>query len=344
MKKLIAFMLLVVTIGASAQGGTPFIINKQIQITGPTPIGVASDSILTIRADGKVYKVPRSGIVSPPSDLQTVLATGSHAEIGSSSADILSVDKGHTFTDFYLINEDSEESIHLDLDGIRLYAADVSAYDTYSALDVTEGNILLQSNDNAAGFNRSLTFEDGTVAGYSNIKIPYKLGNHVLATKDDIVISNLDNVLIEGNTSNERIKLQKTGSVTEYLEASWQDGIHTSFLNGRRSDVNYFGFQTVTDATSMLFNNQGYIEWSNLAGKRNRIMLAKTTTGDADFYLPEKPTGSWTLVTTDDIKIGTTAPTSSTDTGTVGEIRVSSGFIYWCVNTNTWIRSAGATW
>jgi hypothetical protein len=39
-----------------------------------------------------------------------------------------------------------------------------------------------------------------------------------------------------------------------------------------------------------------------------------------------------------------TAPSSATDTGTTGEIRITSGFIYVCIATNTWVRSALATW
>jgi hypothetical protein len=38
------------------------------------------------------------------------------------------------------------------------------------------------------------------------------------------------------------------------------------------------------------------------------------------------------------------APASATDTGTLGEIRVTSGYIYVCVATNTWVRAALATW
>jgi len=43
-------------------------------------------------------------------------------------------------------------------------------------------------------------------------------------------------------------------------------------------------------------------------------------------------------------KIGTTAPLSATDTGTVGEIRVTATYIYTCVATDTWVRAAVATW
>jgi len=43
-------------------------------------------------------------------------------------------------------------------------------------------------------------------------------------------------------------------------------------------------------------------------------------------------------------KVGDTAPLSATDTGTVGEIRVTATYIYTCVATNTWVRAAVATW
>lgn len=39
-----------------------------------------------------------------------------------------------------------------------------------------------------------------------------------------------------------------------------------------------------------------------------------------------------------------TAPSSATATGTKGEIRVTSGYIYVCTATNTWVRAALATW
>jgi hypothetical protein len=39
-----------------------------------------------------------------------------------------------------------------------------------------------------------------------------------------------------------------------------------------------------------------------------------------------------------------TAPSSATDTGTLGEIRVVADFIYVCTATDTWVRSALATW
>lgn len=69
--------------------------------------------------------------------------------------------------------------------------------------------------------------------------------------------------------------------------------------------------------------------------------------GCGEFYLPKNKGGIFaprTLATTDDVpKVGVLAPLSSTDTGTTGEIRVVSGYIYWCTAPNTWIRAAGYT-
>jgi hypothetical protein len=39
-----------------------------------------------------------------------------------------------------------------------------------------------------------------------------------------------------------------------------------------------------------------------------------------------------------------TAPSSATDTGTVGEIRITSTYVYVCISTNVWVRTALATW
>lgn len=37
-------------------------------------------------------------------------------------------------------------------------------------------------------------------------------------------------------------------------------------------------------------------------------------------------------------------PTSASDTGTQGEVRVGDGYIYYCVAENTWQRAELATW
>lgn len=43
-------------------------------------------------------------------------------------------------------------------------------------------------------------------------------------------------------------------------------------------------------------------------------------------------------------KFGSTAPSSATDTGVIGEVRITSTYVYYCIATNTWVRAALATW
>lgn len=65
-------------------------------------------------------------------------------------------------------------------------------------------------------------------------------------------------------------------------------------------------------------------------------IIQNNFTADRNYYLPNV---SGTLPT-----YNTIAPSSATDTGSVGEIRVTSSFIYLCIATNTWVRAAVATW
>lgn len=59
---------------------------------------------------------------------------------------------------------------------------------------------------------------------------------------------------------------------------------------------------------------------------------------DSYYYMP-------TIVGTGYLGIiGQTAPASATATGSVGEIRVTSTYIYVCTATNTWVRAPLATW
>ena len=47
---------------------------------------------------------------------------------------------------------------------------------------------------------------------------------------------------------------------------------------------------------------------------------------------------------TGEITLEGSAPASATSSGTAGDIRYDSNYLYVCVATNTWKRSALATW
>lgn len=60
---------------------------------------------------------------------------------------------------------------------------------------------------------------------------------------------------------------------------------------------------------------------------------------------PESGTFSTLATTGDTLTIQTTkTPATATDTGTTGQIAWDSSYIYVCIATNTWVRSALTTW
>ena len=74
------------------------------------------------------------------------------------------------------------------------------------------------------------------------------------------------------------------------------------------------------------FNEQG-VKLYNLGN----VKFETTSTGT-------KTTGQMDLAALN------SAPSSASDTGTVGEIRFTSDYIYVCVASNTWKRAALSTW
>jgi len=67
-------------------------------------------------------------------------------------------------------------------------------------------------------------------------------------------------------------------------------------------------------------------------------MLNWATSGTADFGTNTVKGNAFTL---NDLQ---SAPSSASDTGTKGEIRVTSDAIYVCIDTDTWVKADLATW
>jgi len=87
-------------------------------------------------------------------------------------------------------------------------------------------------------------------------------------------------------------------------------------------------------------------------GSANGTVDAINITGSADFANWQKSGVSKFKVDNDGgvtvnkyyVSAMNTAPSSASDTGTLGEIRVTATYIYVCTATNTWVRTSLATW
>jgi hypothetical protein len=149
-----------------------------------------------------------------------------------------------------------------------------------------------------------------------------------------------------GGSSTLQDVLTAGSHIQSYSEISFGDDIaYNVSLNGTR--LNRFGIEKIggTDVTDLgivaLRSNSSepylnYVRISSGTTKNIKIGVENVTNTNVDLQYTGK-TGNIP-------SLNTTAPSSSTDTGFVGEIRVTSTYIYTCIATNTWVRAAMATW
>jgi hypothetical protein len=90
----------------------------------------------------------------------------------------------------------------------------------------------------------------------------------------------------------------------------------------------------------------GFIGGAGYAGTNTGAPFNLYTSGTQRIGIAS--TGAVTVTTGNaliaDHRLTGTAPTSATATGTAGDVRYDSSFIYVCTATNTWVRSLLTTW
>lgn len=170
---------------------------------------------------------------------------------------------------------------------------------------------------------------------------------------DNIQNNNTGNLTISGNQGlilrnfnpNDGEVLITANGVTSALtdnESQWTLRCSRAFNDGLvNANVKYIGMRiddtvNMTTKTGSSYYTAIYID-PNLSGTNN-VRSITSLHGDAYF--------SNGFVQADAFRLNAlnTAPASAADTGTTGEIRIDSDFIYVCTATNTWKRTAIATW
>jgi len=104
-------------------------------------------------------------------------------------------------------------------------------------------------------------------------------------------------------------------------------------------------------ANGLLWVGNGFVSFATTGTERMKIFstgnvsINSSTDNGAKFQVvgTSSFTGAIT-VTQYRLSAFNTSPTSATDTGTLGEIRVTATHIYVCTATNTWVRSTLTTW
>lgn len=104
----------------------------------------------------------------------------------------------------------------------------------------------------------------------------------------------------------------------------------------------------VGNGEPLVSTKDGFRVYKNNAIYMNPTLVAAITNGANGFFFYNDATKKLAshdgTAWRDYAQVGTTAPASATAAGTVGEIRITSTFIYCCIATNTWVRAALASW
>jgi hypothetical protein len=225
------------------------------------------------------------------------------------------------------------------------------------------------SGSNIAGISLILQSGQGTGTGalsniFFNTANTGSSGSTVQAVTEKMRLTGLGNLLIAKTTDDGSNKLQITGSASVSATLSCTTIVASSvvtsplFRPNTTSGTNVAGTSvaiqsgtgTGTGVLPFIFFNtpnigvsgstaQAVTEKMRLTAIGN--LLINTTTDDAINRL--QITGS-VRATQYRLAALNTAPISATDTGVLGEIRIDSAFIYVCIATNSWRRSALTVW
>ena len=165
-------------------------------------------------------------------------------------------------------------------------------------------DIILMSDDGAGGDAAYMTIDGGVEL--TRFAKGANFGDNVKLSFGDVTVPG--DLEIYHDTSNSYIR--ETGTGNMYIQASER-----------------IRFTGINNEALLYLNENSNVE----AYYNNALKLETTATGT-------KTTGQM------DIAALNTAPANATDTGTLGEIRYTADYIYVCVATDTWKRSAISTW
>jgi hypothetical protein len=169
------------------------------------------------------------------------------------------------------------------------------------------------------GSSKMMMFSNGNIGVNTTTDLGYKL--NVNGTANITGMANLGSTYVLNNTIN---------------VANDND------TDGNEMYLNYFGYNAGNTRfrNTVIANGKG-VPVIYTIGSSGNVNIGRGNNFDSGYKLDVLGT-----IQSSQFKLNSlnTAPASSSATGTVGEIRIDANYIYICVNTNTWKRSAITNW
>lgn len=230
---------------------------------------------------------------------------------------------------------------------------------------VGSGNITEVQNslNDSTIFAASVTALNGGLALKANLASPNFIGlpkvptaaigdNSMTIANTEFVTSavtkeNAENVKITGNQEIEGFKRFNNYLILNGLDSTDEISItnldtfprppETTIIMAKDGTINAKSFinSTLPDSNVLLAGGSG----SQIFDDGNRVIIGSTDNGT------DKLQVAGTIASTGfKLNALNTAPLLSSSTGTTGEIRYTSNYIYVCTGTNTWVRTPLTTW
>ena len=227
-----------------------------------------------------------------------------------------------------------------DSSGLRIYpdlsvGAEAQVLELYVKNDVPPSPNTDRINF-AAPNNNLVTINNNRIWNVGNLPNPVDTGSTQTISGQKSFTSNL---LVGTSTDNgSGAKLQVSGAST-YTGNLSTSGVYS----GRTTNGQAFGTSNGVDSDFGIFVQTGNIAFTN-TGTSSGFSFALG--GSTKFSISNTVATFANSVKSSQFNLSAlnTAPASATATGTTGEIRITSTFIYVCTATNTWVRASLSTW
>lgn len=193
----------------------------------------------------------------------------------------------------------------------------------------------------AGGFLNSATSGSAGIIGGNN-NLATAVGTAVMGGESNSVTGTSSSILGgKGNTAT-GVFTTVSGGVGNYSNAyaEWRGGLHSTYLSpaSANSAIAVDRFLTLGNGTAAQPSNALMIlknGFATLPSVTNELIAAAS---EKVVVTKEFTNTNYAYITK------TNAPTTPSDTGKVGEIRVTLTHIYTCIAINTWVRKAATPW
>lgn len=193
----------------------------------------------------------------------------------------------------------------------------------------------------AGGFLNSATSGSAGIIGGNNNSAT-AVGTVVMGGENNSVTGTSSSILGGKENSATGIFTTVSGGVGNYSNAyaEWRGGLHSTYLSpgSASSAIANDRFFTIGNGTPAQPSNALMILKNGFATLPSGTKELIAAASEKAIVTKEFANETYAFITTN------IAPTTPSDTGKVGEIRVTPTHIYTCIATNSWVRKAAYPW